>query len=35
LVLNDRHALGLIERENKDIAIFLKRKAEIEELEES
>ncbi|PHD59106.1 hypothetical protein COF61_22110 [Bacillus toyonensis] len=35
LALNDRHALGLIERENKDIAIFLKRKAEIEELEES
>ncbi|PEK43376.1 hypothetical protein COF80_30575 [Bacillus toyonensis] len=35
LTLNDRHALCLIERENKDIAIFLKRKAEIEELEES
>lgn len=34
LALNDTHALGLIERENKDIEIFLKRKAEIDEFEE-
>lgn len=34
LALNDRHALGLIERENEDIEIFLKRKAEIDEFEE-
>lgn len=34
LALNDRHALGLMERENKDIEIFLKRKAEMDEFEE-
>ncbi|PFZ26661.1 GNAT family acetyltransferase [Bacillus wiedmannii] len=34
LALNHRHALGLIERESKDMALFLKRKAEIDEFEE-
>ncbi|GAE42883.1 TPA: GNAT family acetyltransferase [Bacillus mycoides] len=34
LALNDIHALGLMERENKDIEIFLKRKAETDEFEE-
>ena len=34
LALDDTHALGLIERENKDIEIFLTRKAEIDEFEE-
>ncbi|MEB9856597.1 hypothetical protein P4K23_13945 [Bacillus cereus] len=34
LALDDTHALGLIERENKDMELFLKRKAEIDEFEE-
>ncbi|HGE5803999.1 TPA: hypothetical protein ACGGKZ_004353 [Bacillus thuringiensis] len=34
LALDDIHALGLIERENKDMELFLKRKAEIDEFEE-
>ncbi|EEM95396.1 MULTISPECIES: hypothetical protein [Bacillus] len=34
LALDDSHALGLIERENKDMELFLKRKAEIDEFEE-
>lgn len=34
LALDDTHAFGLIERENKDMVIFLKRKAEIDEFEE-
>lgn len=33
LSLNDRQALGLMERVNKDMEIFLKRKAEIDEFE--
>ena len=34
LALDNTHALGLIERENKDMELFLKRKAEIDEFEE-
>lgn len=34
LALDDTHALGLIEREKKDMEIFLKRKAEIDEFME-
>ncbi|PGT91979.1 GNAT family acetyltransferase [Bacillus cereus] len=34
LALNHRHALGLKEIENKEIEMFLKRKAEIDEFEE-
>ncbi|MEH7668062.1 hypothetical protein V7419_15095 [Bacillus sp. JJ689] len=34
LALDDSHALELIERENKDMELFLKRKAEIDEFEE-
>ncbi|MGN7894206.1 hypothetical protein ACTJJY_19205 [Bacillus sp. 22475] len=34
LALDDTHTLGLIERENKDMELFLKRKAEIDEFEE-
>ncbi|MBY7125769.1 GNAT family acetyltransferase [Bacillus sp. 16GRE42] len=34
LALDDTHVLGLIERENKDMELFLKRKAEIDEFEE-
>ncbi|WP_033796737.1 hypothetical protein [Bacillus pseudomycoides] len=34
LALDDTHALGLIEREKKDMKIFLKRKAEIDEFME-
>lgn len=34
LALDDTHVLGLIERENKDKELFLKRKAEIDEFEE-
>lgn len=33
LALDDTHALGLIERESKDMELFLKRKAEIDEFE--
>jgi hypothetical protein len=32
--LDDTHALGLIERENKDMELFFNRKAEIDEFEE-
>ncbi|PFJ24588.1 GNAT family acetyltransferase [Bacillus anthracis] len=34
LALTHKHALGLMEIENKNIEIFLKRKAEIDEFEE-
>ncbi|WP_259418035.1 hypothetical protein [Bacillus toyonensis] len=34
LALDNTHALGLIERENRDMELFLKRKAEIDEFEE-